>query len=39
MATVDLTSRPWAEFGQEKNVTIGGRNKAGLELAVFGKTG
>jgi hypothetical protein len=39
MATVDLTSRPWAEFGQERDVTIGGRNEAGLELAVFGKTG
>jgi hypothetical protein len=39
MATVDLTSRPWAGFGREKDVTIGGRNKAGLELAVFGKTG
>lgn len=32
-------SRPWAGFGQEKNAAIGGRNKAGLELAAFGKTG
>lgn len=39
IGNANLKSRSWAGYRQEADVAIGGGKTAGLELAVFGKTG